>query len=139
MLVLHPTHYRVAVMKAPETDFELTEFDSVPAEIEGCSGYYATDSVQLKKQRYIFLLNMQTLALLNTGDTVISLHWVGSSESSMQEQSRHYAGEGYDVMLDVDLTKDKWEIDESSDYSGRLIIFHEGKRQIIPVTGTEGC
>jgi hypothetical protein len=88
----------VAPTQTPRLDY----FPSLPKAIDGCSGTYTYDSVALKKERYIFVENLQELAFLYVSGKEIALNKIKSLVLPGGKKTRtEYQGSGYTVILIV--------------------------------------
>jgi hypothetical protein len=116
----------------------LDYFPSLPKATDGCSGTYTYDSVPLKKERYIFVDNLQDLAFLYVIGKEIALKKIKSLVFPCGKKVRtEYQGSAYTVILIVREVKQTG--DEVNSLEGTLEVKYGQASLSFKIHGEAGC
>jgi hypothetical protein len=126
-------------LKAQQTNasIKLDFFKSIPKVIDGCSGIYTYDTTRLKKERYIFISNVQDLGLIKVNGKTISLKMVSNKQLSKVSWKYVFKGSGYIITLTTQQVKQTGE--EVSLESGTLEVINGANKLTTKIHGESGC
>lgn len=131
-------HIATAQPVAPTQTPRLDYFPSLPKAIDGCSGTYTYDSVPLKKERYIFVDDLQELAFLYVSGKEIQLKKIKSLVFPGGKKTRTvYQGSGFKVILIVREVKQTG--DEVTYLEGTLEVNYGQTSLNFKIHGEAGC
>ncbi len=119
-------------MKPLALDF----FAAVPDTIDGCGDYYTYDSIHVAPDKYIFLSNMTTFAIIRIKGKDIYLEKQKTVEVTDAHFISIFKGQGYSAVLEVKRTK---KYDEGGFYKGTLKVVYGDEGSIFWVQGETGC
>ena len=121
-----------------DSSLHLAAFSSVPDTLEGCSGTYTFDTLDLKKGDKIFLTKLSEFAIIRIGKKDIYLKYdsLDSREINEKTQKEVFKGYGYTAIL---ITRVDKVVDETFESSGTLEIIGNKRRIKIKVHGIAGC
>jgi len=115
----------------------LDYFAAIPSEIDGCSETYTYTTASLKKGKYIFISDMQELAMIRVKGKIIHLKKVSETQPSSKTYKNIYKGEGYTV---ITLMKEvRPEGDEGGYNKGTLEVRFGGATITLVIHGVAGC
>jgi hypothetical protein len=117
-------------------DVQLTFFNKLPPEIDGCGGFYTYDTTSLKKEKYLFVTDLQKLAFMMVDGKKISLKLAGHSLIQKKIYKVTYSGSGYTVILTTTSVR---ESDEVWLEKGTVEITKGEQKIIIKIHGESGC
>lgn len=112
-------------------------FKTIPEEIDGCSGLYTYATTQLKGAKYIFVTNLDEVALIRISGRTIKLKRTLNKEISPISSKQTFIGGGYTVTLLIKGSKRTG--DELSEETGTLEISKGTDRTTIRIHGESGC
>jgi len=123
--------------KPPTPALQLSYFASIPDSIDGCMGAYTYDTASLKKERYILITNLQTLAMIRVDGKIIYLHQISNSQPGKDTNRDVYKGSGYTVIV---IVKDvKQTSDEVTYETGTIEVKYGAVDIVYKIHGTAGC
>jgi hypothetical protein len=116
---------------------KLDFFKSIPKVIDGFSCIYTYDTTSLKKERYVFISNIQDLGLIKVNGKTISLKMVSNKQVSKVSWKYVFKGSGYTITLTTKQVKQT--VEEVSLESGTLEVINGVNKLIIKIHGESGC
>jgi hypothetical protein len=127
----------IAVPKR-DTSIKLDFFNSVPDTISGCGEYFAYDTNTVKKDRYIFLSNLTSFAIIKIDgkDIYLNMDSTVSKEINDEMYIAVYKNQNYKAVLTVKKSK---TYDEGGFYTGTLEIISDKINTVFKVHGESGC
>jgi hypothetical protein len=121
-----------------DTTLKLGFFKSVPDTIDGCGEYFTYDTNNVSKNKYIFLSNLISFAIIKIDgiNFYLSKDTIESKEINAKSYVAVYSGHGYKAILTV---KQTTTYDEGGFYIGTLQIIGDKKKATFKVHGEAGC
>jgi hypothetical protein len=116
---------------------KLDYFNSIPSQIDGCSGLYTYDSTSLKKKKYIVVTDLQEVAIIKVDGKQIALKRTSNAELSKDSYRSVYKGSGYTMVLTTKTLKQSG--DEVWIERGSVDITHGQSKVTIKIHGESGC
>ena len=113
-------------------------FHGIPRAIEDsyCVGLFIYDSLPLPSKNYVFVTNIEKVALIKIDGKNLRLALIQKTDLPKKSFKRVFKGSGYQAVL---LTKDISKKDEQGIESGSLEITHEKEKIILKVHGEVSC
>ncbi len=132
------TTKKIVLASNSDTTFKLDFFAAVPDTIDGCGEYFTYETTKFTKDKYIFLSNLTTFAIIKINGTDIYLNRDTTESKEITDRSyiAVYAGLGYKAVLKIKQTK---TYDEGGFYSGTLQIIGDKINATFKVHGEAGC
>lgn len=122
----------------PAQSFQLGYFPSLPKAIDGCSGTFTYDSISLKKEKYIFVDDLQEQAFIFVGGKEIVLKKVKDIVSADGKKFHTvYTGSGYTATLLI--REIKAVGDEVGYFEGTLEVVYGQTSAKFKIHGEAGC
>jgi hypothetical protein len=112
-------------------------FNSIPSQIDGCSGLYTYDSTSLKKKKYIVVTDLQEMAFIKVDGKQIALTRTSNTELSKNSYRSVYKGSGYTMVLTTKTLKQSG--DEVWIEGGSVVISQGQNKLTIKIHGESGC
>lgn len=116
---------------------KLEIFPSIPAEIEGCSGYYTYTTTAISKEQYIFLTKTEEFAIIRINGNNLTLKMVTNTQPTKGIYKEVYKNNGYTATLTTKEVKETG--DEGSIDTGTLEITYGATTLIVKIHGKNGC
>lgn len=132
------TSKKMVPASTSNTAFKLDFFAVVPDTIDGCGEYFTYETTPFTTDKYIFLSNLTTFAIIKINGTEIYLNRDKTESKNITDKSyiAVYAGHGYKAVLKIKQTK---MYDEGGFYSGTLQITGDKIKATFKVHGEAGC
>lgn len=129
---------KIAPASNSDTTFKLDFFAAVPDTIDGCGEYFTYETIPFTKDKYIFLSNLTTFAIIKINGTDIYLNRDKTESKNITDKSyiATYEGQGYKAVLKIKQTK---AYDEGGFYTGTLQITGDKIKATFKVHGEAGC
>jgi hypothetical protein len=132
-----PCFIFVTVFGQKEAPIKLDYFKEIPSEIDGCSGSFTYDSIPLKNQKYVVVVDLQNLAFVRINGTIIRLTLSEHKNITKNKSKDSYQGGGYSVILTT--TEGRRIGDELYLSSGTIEISNGKQKSIFKIHGEAGC
>ena len=125
----------INIQRVQQTPINLSLFDKIPVEIDGCGHYYTYGSLDYRKSKYVFITNLQGLAFVRINGEQILLKQTNDKHTN----ASIYKGEGYTVVDDTKTVKQTG--DEVWLSRGTLKVIRQSDKQeiLIWIHGEGGC
>jgi hypothetical protein len=120
-----------------DTSIKLDYFKEVPAEVDGCNGSFTYDSISLKQEKFIVVIDLQKLAFIRVNGIIVRLTLSESKHLSEKKSKDIYKGGGYTLVLIT--TEGKRVSDELYLSSGTMEISTGNQKLHLKIHGEGGC
>lgn len=89
----------------PDQPFTVDSFTEFPPEIDGCSCYFANDSIEFNAEKYIYMNDFAETSFVKINDTLIKFKQISHNQIDSLNTVAKYRSTNYNMILKV---KDKW-------------------------------